>query len=633
LRKIIFSCILSIYEKKNKNKLVTKQSFYKNFLFKKQAIEKKIKYINMKDKFNGFYDIDPEFYKSYYQDLSDLSPEVAIYHYENYGKHENRIINNIQLFYKTYPEFDVDFYKKYYTDLTPLSNELVLYHYDNYGKHENRLINKKQHFIQSYPDFDVDFYKTYYKDISHLRLDELLDHYETCGKYEKRFMNKNQMFDAIDEEIISKHNSYSDIHFDVDFYRAFNEELKEMDNNQLLRHYYFYGTQSNDNFLNYDFIINDNYEIVSKMNEEIKSFFTDHSYFRSIDSYDKLINYRKQYEKKYYIYNKESFYKCYTNFNYEYYKNRYFNNNNISEKEVLLYYHTKGKYEKQAINEKINLILYIPPYDIKCGGITVVHYFAKLINEMYSDKFCAKLFMLSNIKYKNPFCNEFAKLEDINDNSVVIYPEIIPGNPLNAKNVVRWILLELGIEMPLSHSNSWGRNDLIYHWETHEKQLACPFFNNIFTNKKLNKRTKTCYLIKKGRLLHKNIRYMHPGNSVCIDDLSLQEIRNIFNESQYFYSYDPNSAYIIYAAVCGCIPIIHKIDGVNEDDYFKSKMYNFDNNIYNKGIVYGNNPQKIKHILDNKLYENNEEYYKELFSMFVKKTIPIFLNDIKNIFI
>ena len=238
--------------------------------------------------------------------------------------------------------------------------------------------------------------------------------------------------------------------------------------------------------------------------------------------------------------------------------------------------------------------------------------------------------MLNNIKYKNSFCNDFAKLEDINDNSVVIYPEIVRGNPLNAKNVVRWILLELGNNTYLNNYNSWDKNDLVYNWETNDKQLTCPFFNNIFTNKNVQKKTKTCHLIKNSRLHHNKINEIHPLNSICIDNLLIQEISNVFNDSKYFYSYDPNSIYIIYASICGCIPIIYNIEGVDENDYFKSKMYNFENKIYNRGIVYGNNPSKIHNVLYNKLYENNEEYYKELFSMFAKKTIPIFLSDIEN---
>ena len=270
----------------------------------------------------------------------------------------------------------------------------------------------------------------------------------------------------------------------------------------------------------------------------------------------------------------------------------------------------------------------------------MLHYFAKLINEKYNEKYSAKLFMHNNIKYKNPFCNDFAEFHDITNDSIVIYPEIVSGNPLNAKRVVRWIHLKLGIEMPLDHYKKWSSTDLVYYWESRDKnqispyykQLTCPFFNNVFTNKNQNNnnRTKTCYLVKKGPLIHKTINYIHPSDSICIDNLSLSEISDVFNECKFFYSYDPNTAYLIYAAVCGCIPIIYEIEGINEEEYFKSRIFNLNDEIYNKGIVYGNNIDKINYIVANNLNENNEEYYKNLFNLYQENTIPIFLNDIKD---
>jgi hypothetical protein len=241
--------------------------------------------------------------------------------------------------------------------------------------------------------------------------------------------------------------------------------------------------------------------------------------------------------------------------------------------------------------------------------------------------------MQNNIRYNNPFCNDFARIDEINDNTVVIYPEIVSGNPLNAKNVVRWILLDLGTEMPLDHYKKWGLNDLVYYWESKEnsnnlKQLNCQFLNPIFKNTNSSERIKTCYLVKKGRLIHKNINYIHPQDSTCIDGLSLKEINDIFNECKYFYSYDANTAHVIHAAVCGCIPIVYPIDGVSEEEYFKSRMYNYKNTVYNKGILYSYDLDKINYILENKLNENNEEYYKNLFNLYQINTISSFLEDI-----
>ena len=86
------------------------------------------------------------------------------------------------------------------------------------------------------------------------------------------------------------------------------------------------------------------------------------------------------------------------------------------------------------------------------------------------------------------------------------------------------------------------------------KQLCCPWINPIFKNKNLE-RTKTCYLIKKGRF-NLSRRDVHPSDSICIDNLSLEEIVQIFNESTYFYCYDVKSAFATFSVICGCIVVL-----------------------------------------------------------------------------
>jgi len=545
------------------------------------------------------YKIDTELYKYLHTDLRNMTDVEAIQHYKMCGKKEGKLAN-INNFYELYPDFDVNVYKSLHDDLRNISDTEAKMHYYMYGKSEDRITNMN-FLCELYPDFDINFYKSVHDDLIHMSDNEAKMHYYVYGKKEGRIIN---------EKYIP------------------NEELQNMSD---LYNYYYNIPITNKKYNEYDFVVNDDYSL-PMLDDKIENLIPDHSYFRTINSYEKLAEHLKQYEKKYYVYNKESFYTYYYDFDYEYYKNKYFKNNDtMSETDILFFYHFKGKYIKHTTNNKINIIMYTPPYVNTCGGIMVMHYFCKLINEKYNDTFCAKLFMHNNLKYKNPFCNNFARLDEINDNCIVIYPEIVSGNPLGAKNVVRWVLLELGIEMPLDHYKNWSKSDVIYHWEPIDKQLSCPFYNNTFTNKNLENRHKTCYLIKKGILLHKNIQYIHPPDSICIDDLSLQEKANIFNECRFFYTYDPNTAYIIFSAACGCIPVIYPIKNISEEEYFKSKMFYFDNTIYNKGIVYGNNLEKIKYILENKLNENNEAYYRNLFTMIQEKTFLPFLEDIKNI--
>jgi hypothetical protein len=276
-------------------------------------------------------------------------------------------------------------------------------------------------------------------------------------------------------------------------------------------------------------------------------------------------------------------------------------------------------------------------FDINCGGIVAMHNLAKIINELNNPNIYAKLFILNNTKYKNIFCNDFANIYDINDNTIVIYPETVPGNPLNSKHVVRWILLDLGIEMPLNHYEKWDKKDLVYFWETKDttnkyfKQLSCPWLNNIFHNKglKFEERYKTCYLVKKSWLIHKkNIKYSHKNGSICLDNIvSLKEKFEIFNECKYFYCYDPNTMYVVYAVLCGCIPIIHPLEGVSKEDYMKNRIYNCDNELIDIGFAYGNNENEINNAIEKNI--NSELLVNKIFN-FYKKTVTIFCNEIYN---
>ena len=70
---------------------------------------------------------------------------------------------------------------------------------------------------------------------------------------------------------------------------------------------------------------------------------------------------------------------------------------------------------------------------------------------------------------------QFNKAKKVDDNTIVIYPEVIEGNPLNAPHVIRWILAEVGINVNNNIINSWGKNDLVYYFNCENK-----FYNSIF---------------------------------------------------------------------------------------------------------------------------------------------------------
>ena len=550
-------------------------------------------------------EIDIVFYKNLYKDLENMSDDQLLEHYYNHGINEERIVSNKD-FYDRYPNFNIFLYKYLYNDLECLSKMELYYHYINNGVFENRITNI-QDFYNIYPKFDLEFYKDLYNDLKIFSGNDLYIHYFKFGIHENRITNRDEYNNQLSK-------------FNFNFYKKFNPQLQFNNNNQYFNYYIY-----NNNL--YDFII-DNYHKPVDNTHPFYELIMDHFYYRKISKYNELVEFNSKYLNKYNLLNKEDFYKYYNDFNFEYYKNRYFKDSNLSELDILLYYHLEGKYKREIINNKYKIIIYTPPFNISSGGIVVMHYLAKIINDYNHPNFYAKLFINSNLRYKNIFCNDFAEINEINDNTIVIYPETITGNPLNCKNVVRWILLELGIEMSSDHYKSWNQNSLIYFWEPKDKInskiLRYHWINPIFTNKNLV-RDKTCYLIKKGRLIHKNRKDIHPSCSICIDSLSLEEIAEIFNQSVYFYCYDPKTMYIIFAIFCGCIPVIYPIENISKTEYLEQSIFKKDGIFYDRGFSYGDSPDDIINA-KNSLEEGKNDILRLLESD--KITITNFLDDL-----
>jgi hypothetical protein len=445
---------------------------------------------------------------------------------------------------------------------------------------------------------------------------------ELIEQYYNKITNENK---------ISKFDCFSKLYSNFDSDLDFVKKFYNFEDEDLIYNFFFkINLKKNQEYNNFDFIVKNYYESVDDTHVFYKNIMIDHyTIMRNITNYNQLFEYNNKFQKKFIIYNENTFYEYYKDFDLKFYKKKYYIDNDIK---AMSHYHLIGKNSKNVINDKIKIIIYTPHFNIKCGGIVILHYLAYLINNSKNKKFYAKIFIYDNLKYDNIFCNDFAKIDEVDDNTIVIYPEIIKGNPLNCKNVIRWILLGLGIEMPIDHYINWDNRDLVYHWESSNtlnkfyKQLCCPWLNPII--KKEDKiKDKTCFLIKKATLFHSNINYMHPTDSINIDNLNLKEIINIFNESTYFYCYDLNTAYSIFAPICNCVTILYPSTTITKDEYFKNRIFFKNNEVYDYGISYGNNTEDIQKA--NETVKFAEDKFRELFSLY-DDDIESFLSDIEN---
>lgn len=255
-------------------------------------------------------------------------------------------------------------------------------------------------------------------------------------------------------------------------------------------------------------------------------------------------------------------------------------------------------------------IIYTPVYRDNSGGIIVLHKLASVLRSMgYSAKIWPqpkpslhelrkrngwkklkrwiKLRFWSNTtqkELKSPYKLEIAHNKDIR-NSIIVYPEIISGNPLGAKRVVRWLLNKPGL---ISGKIDFGDDDLFFYYnehfndwsinpnKEHHLNVSEPMIGT-YVEKNHGERKGQCYMVRKGR--DRPLIY-HDDGALKVDGLTHEELAEIFNQYKYFICYDLYTMYCRYAAMCGCIPVVMPEKGISKEDW-RPEIFN------RYGIAYG----------------------------------------------
>lgn len=294
------------------------------------------------------------------------------------------------------------------------------------------------------------------------------------------------------------------------------------------------------------------------------------------------------------------------------------------------------------------IAIFSTEYSDNSGGIIVMHYLCHLLRGLGVEAYMFPRFgnffinfaLNNNEDYVNYLGENFAKSLEIfgqkkyrtnpifdtpvifetpsggfNENWIVIYPENTLGNPLMAKNIVRWLLAP-----PMQHQEIFSVSQgefLVKHGKvgiikingTHTSEMDFSIqytMDDIYYQFNTSKeRIGTAYSIRKG----KNKKIVHDlNNSICIDDgFSHREIAEIFNNIQTFVSYDSATFYSQYAVFCGSNSVVIPDQTFTLDEW--RKMPN------KKGIAYGFEEMEwarnTKHLLFEYYRQRNIENVKQ----------------------
>jgi len=216
------------------------------------------------------------------------------------------------------------------------------------------------------------------------------------------------------------------------------------------------------------------------------------------------------------------------------------------------------------------IIISSPPYSPSVGGIVVLHKLCDILLTLGYDAYLYPLARFHDPNSDQYFVNSKYKYQlptEINqDIDIVIYPEIQEGNPLGAKNVVRYLLNRYHLpDSAGSVMDTWDKRDFwLYHdiiWYDgfREKNILKIVENklNIFKNYNLPRTTDACFTYRKKHHEIDSLNIIHPPNSIEIPfTLSDEELIHIFNTCKRFYSYDLET-YLNYLAIfCGCESVV-----------------------------------------------------------------------------
>lgn len=278
-------------------------------------------------------------------------------------------------------------------------------------------------------------------------------------------------------------------------------------------------------------------------------------------------------------------------------------------------------------------------FDLRSGGHTVQYYFAKILSNAGID-----VKIRAPDKIKNIIFNNYLQEEDKfnRETTIVIYAENIVDNPINAKYVIRWILAPLGINSPNERYKTWGEHDLVYYFNNEQifsnlslnnihKLLNMFYISPIIKNLNLNLRKGWCFTKRKTQY-HKKITYVHPPKSFEITREHYQyDYVTYFNKYEYFISYDPVTFLTVIAALCGCISIVKKIDGINKTDWLNNTPYSQylkELNITNLyGIAYGKEELEFAR---NTVHLASEQW--NMITQYMEnKNVNFFINEINSL--
>jgi hypothetical protein len=298
------------------------------------------------------------------------------------------------------------------------------------------------------------------------------------------------------------------------------------------------------------------------------------------------------------------------------------------------------------MTKSARFIIVAPPYNELSAGVKVLHFLCHSLNQAGVNSCLLFLdvrdrsynsFMSTTDKsafhepYNTPVITNLEEIDFVND--IVVYPDIIRGNPLNSKKVVRYMLNKNGLIT--GNPIIYGSNDFIISYQkifepnAHFNLYLADFDLTLVPNRdsilNLNKNISLTYVGKGGKY-GDTIRI---GGTISLDwKKSHEEYILLLENAKYLFTWDQMTGVVFDAVIYGCIPVIvsknpWSFDEINRQEllipYLTLEEFDNKEKYFDGDVVFLNLRDKM--IEDLQLLQNTSKVRVE---EFIRKSIAFF---------
>jgi hypothetical protein len=285
-------------------------------------------------------------------------------------------------------------------------------------------------------------------------------------------------------------------------------------------------------------------------------------------------------------------------------------------------------------------------YNPKSQGCVLLHKLVSTLNDLGHEALMiffnghgseAQWFISGDPQYFNPDFNYLRlsnadQYSEFANGAVVVYPEIITGNPLRSEFVVRYMLNREGFikkgvpinpgekDFILSHSMMYHENPdyLIFNYHgdyNFHSKGSKVFYERDIDVTYIGKGAKyaECFIVEGST----EVTRLWPSNKV--------DLANLLRKTRFFYTWDAISATNVDAMLCGAFPVFMQYEPITKDEVIAMRdiglempIIEYRETLSNSANEFYTEAAKFLAHLSDKLLQNSDEWIYKV-EVFVSK--------------